>query len=117
MKNASMIALLFAGMLLGSLTSVAWSQDAEPTGRVAYCKLIAYRATAFAAKTKVELDFGESSAFVDKTLRDEMTGKAAKFNSEVDALNEMAALGWEMDGGYVVAGGNSVYVFYLKKQL
>lgn len=91
--------------------------QAEPANAASYCMMTAYRTTAMAKSTKLVLDCGESGA-AGARLVDAVTGKAAKFNSSMDALNYMAAQGYEDRGGYVLNGNttNPTYVFLLRKQ-
>jgi len=102
-------------VLVGWVAGAANAQSAD--AKTAYCMMTAYKVTPMAKKTKIELDFGDTNAFVDNTLRDEMSGKAEKFNSAVDALNHMSADGWQHVGGYVLNAQttNPTWVFLLKR--
>lgn len=67
-------------------------------------------------KVTVTIDYGQaSSIFEDTRLRDE-NGNAKVFNSMVDAMNYMGALGWEFQQAYVVTvGTQNVYHWLLRK--
>lgn len=68
-------------------------------------------------KVTVTIDYGQaSSIFEDTRIRDE-NGKPKVFNSMVDAMNYMGALGWEFQQAYVVTIGNqNVYHWLLRKK-
>lgn len=69
-------------------------------------------------KVNVEIDYGQESkmwTFQDDRIIDPATGKAKSFNSMVDAMNFMGALGWEFIQAYVVTVNNqNVYHWLLK---
>lgn len=73
-----------------------------------YCELVEERLL-FSSKVNVQIDFGQETKFFSDTRLVGKDGKAITFNSMVDALNYMAALGWELEEAYVVqsiSGGN-----------
>lgn len=69
-------------------------------------------------KVTVEIDYGQENPlwkFTDDRIIDVKTGKPKTFNSMVDAMNFMGALGWEFVQAYVVTEGNqNVYHWLLK---
>lgn len=69
-------------------------------------------------KVTIVIDFGQETKFAeDKRLRDE-DGKIKKFNSMVDAMNWMGAMGWEFQQAYAVTmGSTNVYHWLLKKNI
>jgi hypothetical protein len=85
----------------------------------AYCELVGTLG-AFNKKLTVEIDFGQEQNFwktKDARIRTE-DGKVRKFNSMVDAMNYMGALGWEFAQAYVVTTANQhVYRWLLKKAI
>jgi hypothetical protein len=115
-SRAGIIVALLVGLGLSGVATVATGQQAS--SHPVYCMMTATKQTALAKKTIIALDFGDQEgAFVDRTLRDELTGKAARFNTVVDALNQMAVDGWVNDGGYVLGAesANPTWVFLLRK--
>ncbi len=72
-------------------------------------------------KVNVEIDYGQDNPtwrFQDDRIVDPATGKAKSFNSMVDAMNFMGALGWEFVQAYIVSTGNqNVYHWLLKIQV
>lgn len=74
----------------------------------------------FSNKVSVEIDFGQETKFFDfqgsSRIVDPETGKPKVFNSMVDAMNFMGALGWEFVQAYVVTVANqNVYHWLLKR--
>ena len=70
-------------------------------------------------KTIVSVDFGQTSLFSDNRMVDE-NGDVFKFNSMIDAMNYMGALGWEFEQAYVVThnygkSATNVYHWLLSK--
>ena len=77
-----------------------------------YCELVGTQS--LLGKTIVSVDFGQVSLFSDNRMVDE-NGDVLKFNSMVDAMNYMGALGWEFEQAYVVThnyGKSSSYVYH-----
>lgn len=96
-------------LTLGSILSHA-------QGRT-YCELVG--TLNLLGKTIVTVDFGQVSLFRDNRLVDE-NGDVLKFNSMVDAMNYMGALGWEFEQAYVVTysygkNASNVYHWLLSK--
>lgn len=77
-----------------------------------YCELVGTQN--LLGKIIVSVDFGQVSLFSDNRLVDE-NGDVLKFNSMVDAMNYMGALGWEFEQAYVVTyyyGKNTSNVYH-----
>ena len=93
---------------------------ANAQGKI-YCELVGTQRL-LSTKVTVEVDFGQQSKFIninDNRLVDEK-GQVIIFNSMIDALNYMGALGWEFEQAYVVTFGSgssssSVYHWLLSK--
>lgn len=68
-------------------------------------------------KVAITIDYGQiESIWQDARLRTE-DGKVRVFNSMVDAMNFMGAMGWEFQQAYVITVGNqNVYHWLLKKE-
>lgn len=91
-------------LTLGSILSHA-------QGRT-YCELVGTQN--LLGKIIVSVDFGQVSLFSDNRLVDE-NGDVLKFNSMIDAMNYMGALGWEFEQAYVVTyyyGKNTSNVYH-----
>ena len=76
----------------------------------------------FSNKVSVEIDFGQETKFFDfhdsSRIVDPETGKPKVFNSMVDAMNFMGALGWEFVQAYVVTvASQNVYHWLLKRAI
>ena len=83
-----------------------------------YCMILA-TSKLLSTKLTIQVDFGQEWSFwKDKrSLKDE-TGKRIVFNSVIDALNYMAADGWEFVNAYAIATGQqSVYHYVMKRDL
>lgn len=77
-----------------------------------YCELVGTQN--LLGKIIVSVDFGQVSLFSDNRLVDE-NGDVLKFNSMIDAMNYMGALGWEFEQAYVVTyyyGKNTSNVYH-----
>ena len=93
---------------------------ANAQGKI-YCELVGTQRL-LSTKVTVEVDFGQQSKFIninDNRLVDEK-GQVIIFNSMIDALNYMGALGWEFEQAYVVsigsgASSSNVYHWLLSK--
>ena len=62
-----------------------------------FVELVGRQANLFSTKVKVNLDFGERSAWASMGNKDgvvDESGRLIKFNSMVDALNYMGERGW-----------------------
>jgi hypothetical protein len=96
---------------------ISFSKNPSDTTKYMYAELVG-TSRLFSTKVTVVIDYGEEKGFFEDTrVRDEVTGKVAKFNSMVDALNYMGAKGWEFVQAYVVTIGNqNVYHWLLKKK-
>lgn len=82
-----------------------------------YCELVGTQN--LLGKIIVSVDFGQVSLFSDNRLVDE-NGDVLKFNSMVDAMNYMGALGWEFEHAYVVTynygkSATNIYHWLLSK--
>lgn len=86
-------------------------QAADAPPRREYCELLG-QATLLSGKVKVTVDFGQSTS----RITDE-AGKVEKFNSMVDAMNYMAAQGWEFEAAYAVTeSSQNVYHWLMSRQ-
>lgn len=68
-------------------------------------------------KVTVSIDYGQSTSFFESTKVKNDDGSNKKFNSMVDAMNYMGALGWEFQQAYVVTSGYQlVYHWLMRKE-
>ncbi|MCQ2166922.1 MAG: hypothetical protein MJY49_05805 [Bacteroidales bacterium] len=85
-----------------------------------FCELIGK--LTMSGKVTVRVDFGQkTNFFADNRLVDE-NGRAIVFNSMIDAVNHMSAMGWEFEQAYGVALGSQqigseVYHYVLSKKI
>lgn len=99
--------VMFVGLAMGQ----------EPTDpkEFVYCQLVG-QAKMLSSKVTVEVDFGQEKNWNSSKLRGE-DGKPISFNSMVDAMNFMGALGWEFQQAYVITSGQTnVYHWLLRKK-
>lgn len=86
-----------------------------------FVELVGRQANLFSTKVKVNLDFGERSAWASMGNKDgvvDESGRLIKFNSMVDALNYMGERGWVFEQAYTVTAGNeNVYHWLLSKEV
>lgn len=108
---------LFIALFLVCSVFVSFSKNPSDTAKYTYAELVG-TGRLFSTKVTVVVDYGEEKGFFEDTrVRDEVTGKVAKFNSMVDALNYMGAKGWEFVQAYVVTvSSQNVYHWLLKKK-
>ena len=104
--------------LLSVSSILCFSQVKSDTTKYNYAEVVG-TSRLCSTKVTVQIDYGEERGFFSDTrVRDEVTGKVAKFNSMVDALNYMGEKGWEFVQAYVVTMGNqSVYHWLVKKKI
>ena len=107
---------LFLLMAIAMMT-IGVTNALEIKGKV-YCELVGTQKF-FSSQVTVDVDFGQArKAFVSQSLVDEKTGKKISFNSMVDAMNFMGALGWEFENAYAITmGSQNVYHWLLSKYI
>lgn len=67
-------------------------------------------------KVTVSIDYGQATSFFENTKVKNEDGSNRKFNSMVDAMNYMGALGWEFQQAYVVTTSQqNVYHWLMRK--
>lgn len=102
--------LLFLCALLSTTTIFA-----QITPKYVYAQILGE--TRFLSnKVTVSIDYGQSTSFFENTKVKNEDGSNRKFNSMVDAMNYMGALGWEFQQAYVVTiGQQNVYHWLMRK--
>jgi len=106
---------VFATILLcGTLISSAFA-GSDPT--YVYCDMVGYaKLLSLTGKVKVAIDYGEAKGvFTDQRIKDE-SGKVQSFNSMIDAMNYMAAQGWEIDQCYIVKTEGEMQTHWILKK-
>lgn len=67
-------------------------------------------------KVTISIDYGQATSFFESNKVKTEDGKNRTFNSMVDAMNYMGALGWEFQQAYVVTmGQQNVYHWLMRK--
>jgi len=117
MKNLLLLLMLFP--ITCSLQ--AQQMDADSSAIIwTYAELVGI-SKLLSSKVTVEIDYGQENkvwSFQDDRIIDPSTGKTKSFNSMVDAMNFMGALGWEFVQAYVLnIGYQNVYHWLLKIQV
>ncbi len=102
------------------VTALSLSSNAQDTIKVKrteqYAEMIAAEKI-FSTKVTITIDYGqEKSLWKDNRIKAE-DGRAATFNSVIDAMNYMNGLGWDFINAFPVSNGNgSVYHFFFKRR-
>lgn len=86
-----------------------------------FCELLG-SSKFMSSKVNVTIDFGQSTSFWSGNSKQGLVdenGKTIEFNSMVDAMNYMGALGWVFEQAYVVtvSGNQNVYHWLLSKDV
>lgn len=112
--------LIFLLCLVCSVYALTGQSDTVTVWRYAD---LTYPLGGFNTKSKVSVDFGESSGWLKPQEQLEgADGKAVKFNSPVDALNWMSARGWELVQSYMTEEGAGLgvkldYIHFVMRRL
>ena len=72
-------------------------------GRV-FCEIVEY--PTMGNSTKVTIDFGQEQRWLSTSILANNNGRALVFNSQIDALNYMEALGWTFIQVYTKTDSN-----------
>jgi len=68
-------------------------------------------------KVLIEIDYGQATSFWESNRLKNTDGSNKEFNSMVDAMNYMGAIGWEFQQAYVVTiGQQNVYHWLMRKE-
>lgn len=88
---------------------------AQVTPKFVYAEIVG-ESRLFSTKVTVSIDYGQSTSFFENTKVKNEDGSNRKFNSMVDAMNYMGALGWEFQQAYVVTTSQqNVYHWLMRK--
>ncbi|MDR6514446.1 hypothetical protein [Chryseobacterium camelliae] len=99
---------------LSMLCCAAYS-FAQVTPKFVYAEIVG-ESRLFSTKVTVSIDYGQSTSFFENTKVKNEDGSNRKFNSMVDAMNYMGALGWEFQQAYVVTSSQqNVYHWLMRK--
>ena len=108
--------VLFALMLLISCASFAQKHTT-------FCEIVG-TGKLLSNKVKVQIDFGQATPYFKsyQTFLVDENGKKIEFNSMVDAMNQLAKLGWKFEQAYVITvdqgvSKQNVYHWLLSKEI
>jgi len=102
-------------ILLFFLATNTYAQDTSKVEQ--YCEVVATRRV-LSSKVTVDIDYGEErSLWKDNRVKDE-EGNIKKFNSVIDALNDLGKLGWKLVNAFPISTENSpkIYHYVFKKE-
>lgn len=103
--------LFFLTALCGALSFL----HAQTTPKFVYAEIVG-ESRFLSNKVTVSIDYGQVTSFFENTKVKNEDGSNRKFNSMVDAMNYMGALGWEFQQAYVVTTSQqNVYHWLMRK--
>lgn len=103
--------LFFLTALCGLLSFL----HAQSVPKFVYAEIVG-EARFLSNKVTVSIDYGQATSFFENTKVKNEDGSNRKFNSMVDAMNYMGALGWEFQQAYVVTTSQqNVYHWLMRK--
>lgn len=89
---------------------------AQETPKYVYSEIVG-TSKFLSKKVLVEIDYGQATSFWESNRMKNPDGSNKEFNSMVDAMNYMGALGWEFQQAYVVTiGQQNVYHWLMRKE-
>src|SRR6201989_2633144 len=91
--------LLVLALTMASLTF------AQETPKYVYAEIVG-TSKFLSKKVTVEIDYGQATSFWQSNRMKNSDGSNKEFNSMVDAMNYMGALGWNFEQAYVVTIGH-----------
>lgn len=102
-------------LLLIATFLVAGIFSAQETPKFVYAEIVG-TSKFLSNKVTVEIDYGQQTSFWESNRVKNADGTNKNFNSMVDAMNYMGAMGWEFQQAYAVTiGQQNVYHWLLKK--
>ena len=103
--------LFFLTALCGTLSFL----HAQSVPKFVYAEIVG-ESRFLSNKVTVSIDYGQATSFFENTKVRNEDGSNRKFNSMVDAMNYMGALGWEFQQAYVVTTSQqNVYHWLMRK--
>ncbi|WP_394660226.1 hypothetical protein [uncultured Chryseobacterium sp.] len=103
--------LFFLTALCGALSFL----HAQTNPKFVYAEIVG-ESRFLSNKVTVSIDYGQATSFFENTKVKNEDGGNRKFNSMVDAMNYMGALGWEFQQAYVVTTSQqNVYHWLMRK--
>ncbi|AZA76131.1 hypothetical protein EG347_00585 [Chryseobacterium sp. G0186] len=95
------------------ITSFTFAQE---TPKYVYAEIVG-TSKFLSKKVTVEIDYGQATSFWESNRMKNSDGSNKEFNSMVDAMNYMGALGWDFEQAYVVTiGQQNVYHWLMRKE-
>lgn len=102
-------------LLLIATFLVAGICSAQETPKFVYAEIVG-TSKFLSNKVTAEIDYGQQTSFWESNRIKNADGTNNNFNSMVDAMNYMGAMGWEFQQAYAVTiGQQNVYHWLLKK--
>lgn len=98
-------------LFLVSTVCCALSFYAQVTPKFVYAEIVG-EGRFLSNKVTVSIDYGQATSFFENNKVKNEDGSNRKFNSMVDAMNYMGALGWEFQQAYVVTTGQQNVYHY-----
>jgi len=90
--------------------------NAQETPKFVYAEIVG-TSKFLSKKVMIEIDYGQATSFWESNRMKNADGSNKDFNSMVDAMNYMGALGWEFQQAYVVTiGQQNVYHWLMRKE-
>jgi len=103
-------------LLLLLAITVAPLTFAQETPKYVYAEIVG-TSKFLSKKVTVEIDYGQATSFWQSNRMKNSDGSNREFNSMVDAMNYMGALGWDFEQAYVVTiGQQNVYHWLMRKE-
>lgn len=89
---------------------------AQETPKYIYAEIVG-TSKFLSKKVMIEIDYGQATSFWESNRVKNSDGSNKDFNSMVDAMNYMGALGWQFQQAYVVTTSQqNVYHWLMRKE-
>ncbi|KUJ49765.1 hypothetical protein [Chryseobacterium sp. JAH] len=90
--------------------------NAQETPKYVYSEIVG-TSKFLSTKVLIQIDYGQATSIWESNRVKNTDGSNRDFNSMVDAMNYMGALGWEFQQAYVVTiGQQNVYHWLMRKE-
>jgi len=90
--------------------------NAQETPKYVYSEIVG-TSKFLSTKVSIQIDYGQATSIWESNRVKNTDGSNRDFNSMVDAMNYMGALGWEFQQAYVVTiGQQNVYHWLMRKE-
>lgn len=103
-------------LLIFTILFVSISSFAQEVPKYVYAEIVG-TSKFLSKKVLVEIDYGQATSFWESNRLKNSDGSNKEFNSMVDAMNYMGALGWQFQQAYAVTiGQQNVYHWLMRKE-